>query len=366
MKKLFEAIRRSLRIHRKKIVIAGLVVIVLFTFLWPQIMVTVGSGERGVLYSRFFGGTILDRVYGEGLKVIFPWDTLYVYDTRILEKTQDIDVLTLDGLAVTVQVSLRYQIVRDKLPVLHQQMGPDYIRKIILPIMTSAVRQTIGSYRPEALYSTAREELQDNMLVNATEEMGRIPIIIHGFVVREIVLPEVLRKSIIDKLVAEQQYLRYQYLLLQAKEEAKRKAIEGEAIRYYQTVVNQNMTENFLRFEGIQATAKLATSENAKIVVVGGGKDGLPLILNTQDTPRQPEVPTESTDAQKSSATEAGGKRQGKEDSHATMDTAAKSTPESVWSLRDGSVAEFVERLDRVLLKPKTNDSQAKSSDAKH
>ena len=338
--------------------IAGFTAVVILVFLWPRIFVSVYAGELGVLYSRFFGGTILDRVYQEGLHFITPWDTLFIYDVRIQEETRNVDVLTLDGLTVTVQVSLRYQIIRDRLPFLHQQIGPEYKQKIIQPIMTSAVRQTIGSYRPDALYSTAREELQDKMLVDATEEMGRIPILIHGFVVKEIMLPELLRNSIVDKLVAEQKFLRYHYLLLEAREEAKRKAIEGQGIRYYQALVNENMTESFLRYEGIQATAKLAASNNAKVVVVGSGKDGLPIILNTQDTPRLPNAQNVQNVQNASDAAHAPAEGNASAIAHGGFTPPAPPVarkfpePGMNWSLQDSGFMDFLEHLDKTLLKP--------------
>lgn len=289
MMNVITKIRTTLRAYRSHFVIFGIFFVLVVVFFWPTIAISVRPGELGVLYSRFFGGTQLDRTYQEGLHVVAPWDVLYVYDTRIQEETQDVDVLTVDGLTVKVQISFRYQLIQDRLPVLHQQIGPNYKQKIIIPIMTSAARQTFGSYRPDALYSTARDRMQDEMLVDATAELGRIPIIVHSFVVKSIILPEILNQAITDKLVAEQRYLRYHYNILEAKEEAKRKAIEGLGIRYYQTLVNQHMTENYLRYEGILATSKLAASNNAKVVVVGSGKDGLPIILNTQDTPRLPD-----------------------------------------------------------------------------
>lgn len=345
MKKVLEKTRLLLRRYRTHLVTTGIVFVLLLVFLWPRIFVSVHPGELAVLYSRLFGGTVLDRTYQEGLHFIPPWNILFVYDVRIQEDTQFIEVLTRDGLTVTVQASLRYQIVRDRLPVLHQQIGPDYKRKIILPIMTSAVRQTIGSYRPDALYSTAREELQDKMLVDATEEMGRIPILIHGFVVKEIILPDLLRDSIVDKLVAEQQYLRYHFLLLEAKEEAKRKAIQGQAIRYYQSLVNENMTENFLRYEGIQATARLAASENAKVVVVGSGKDGLPIILNTQDTPRLPDPSNASVTLpaplQEAAVT------------NSSTEVVVKPQGEGFgWDMRGSDFLDYMNRIDKILLNP--------------
>ena len=283
MKSVCATIREMVRRNRIRIICAGVVATLLILFLWPSIVISIKPGELGVLYARFRGGTQLQRTYEEGIHIIQPWNIMYIYDVRVQEETQNIDVLTVDGLTINVQISLRFQLIRDRLPSLHQEIGPRYRDKVVIPIMNSAVRQTIGSYRPDDLYSTARQELQDQMLVDAVEEMGRIPILIQGFVVKSITLPEVLREAIERKLIAEQDYLRYKYLLLEAQQEARRKAIEGEGIKAYQTLINENMTQNFLRYEGIQATRELAASSNAKVVVIGG-KDGLPVILNA-DSP---------------------------------------------------------------------------------
>lgn len=368
MKTLYIKIRNLLRRYRMFLVSTGLLLVLFFVFFWPDIVISIRPGELGVYYSRLFGGTRMDRTYEEGVHFIPPWDILYVYDVRIQEETQEVEVLTLDGLTVKVHVSLRYQIIRDRLPVLHQQIGPEYKRKVILPIMTSAVRQTIGSYRPDALYSTARQELQDKMLVDAVEELGRLPLIVHGFVVKKISLPEVLRDAIVDKLVAEQKYLRYYYILLEEREEAKRKAIEGQGIRFYQSLVNENMTENYLRYEGIQATHKLATSDNAKVVVVGSGKDGLPIILNTQDTPRIPEMTNATREARERQ--DQSGRRQTAPAASATNSTAAVNASATgvagggsapnmreeggwkQWTLRESELFEFMKRLDATLLNP--------------
>ena len=283
MKSLWAAIRDKVRRNRIRIICGGLVTTLIILFLWPSIVISIKPGELGVLYARFRGGTQLQHTYEEGIHFIQPWNIMYIYDVRVQEETQNIDVLTLDGLTINVQISLRFQIIRDRLPALHQEIGPRYREKVVLPIMNSAVRQTIGSYRPDDLYSTARQELQDQMLVDAVEEMGRIPILIQGFVVKTITLPEVLRDSIERKLVAEQNYLRYKYILLEEQQEARRKIIEAEGIKAYQMLVNEHMTQNFLRYQGIQATKDLASSANAKVVVIGG-KDGLPVILNA-DSP---------------------------------------------------------------------------------
>ena len=294
MKSLWAAIRDKIRSNRLRIIIGGLATTLIILFLWPSIVISIKPGELGVLYARFRGGTQLQHTYEEGIHFIQPWNIMYIYDVRVQEETQNIDVLTVDGLTINVQISLRFQIIRDRLPALHQEIGPRYRDKVVLPIMNSAVRQTIGSYRPDDLYSTARQELQDQMLVDAVEEMGRIPILIQGFVVKTITLPEVLRDSIERKLVAEQSYLRYKYILLEEQQEARRKIIEAEGIKAYQMLVNEHMTQNFLRYQGIQATKDLASSPNAKVVVIGG-KDGLPVILNA-DSPTGAAAPDASSD----------------------------------------------------------------------
>ena len=224
--KIWATIRDKIRRNRLRLICGGLATTLIILFLWPSIVISIKPGELGVLYARFRGGTQLQHTYEEGIHFIQPWNIMYIYDVRVQEETQNIDVLTVDGLTINVQISLRFQIIRDRLPALHQEIGPRYREKVVLPIMNSAVRQTIGSYRPDDLYSTARQELQDQMLVDAVEEMGRIPILIQGFVVKTITLPEVLRESIERKLVAEQNYLRYKYILLEEQQEARRKIIE--------------------------------------------------------------------------------------------------------------------------------------------
>ena len=396
MKSLWAAIRDKVRRNRIQLICGGLVTTLIILFLWPSIVISIKPGELGVLYARFRGGTQLQHTYEEGIHFIQPWNIMYIYDVRVQEETQNIDVLTVDGLTINVQISLRFQIIRDRLPSLHQEIGPRYRDKVVLPIMNSAVRQTIGSYRPDDLYSTARQELQDQMLVDAVEEMGRIPILIQGFVVKTITLPEVLRDSIERKLVAEQSYLRYKYILLEEQQEARRKIIEAEGIKAYQMLVNEHMTQNFLRYQGIQATKDLASSPNAKVVVIGG-KDGLPVILNAdfpagaapadaatdksadnkstdksaaQGTPTKPgqQTPKQDTGKQelvkpepgkgippRPGATRSDAERPEEPWSGAVRQDPAAQQPASEgvgWIAPNESVTDYIKRLDKSLLQP--------------
>lgn len=347
MMKLRDSLREKVRRNLIPLACVGLISAFLVMFLWPYMVITVHPGELGVLYARFGGGTVKDRTYEEGIHLIAPWDILYVYDVRVQEETQDIDVLTRDGLTIKVQVSLRSQIIRDNLPILHQEIGPNYRSKLLIPIMNSAVRQTIGNYRPDDLYSTVRQKLQDQMLVDAIEEMGRIPILIQGFVVKSITLPPALSEAIANKLVAEQAYLRYKYVLLEAQQEAKRKAIEGEGIQAYQALVNRNMTADFLRYEGIRATKELAESPNAKVVVIGG-RDGLPVILNTDP---QPSAAPAAPKPAPSPAAAAPAKP--------AAEPAPKAEEKSGWLPSGESIADFLQRMDTLALNPRRDPPAA-------
>lgn len=345
MKETTGGIRSMIRRNRVRLVCIGFVVTLVVIFLWPSVVISIRSGELGVLYSRFGGGTVLEKAYGEGLHIIFPWDIMYIYDVRMQEETQRIDVITGDGLTLSTQISLRFQIIRDALPVLHQQIGPNYREKIIIPIMNAAVRQAVGNYKPEDLYYSARRELQEQMFAEAVAEIRQIPIRIDGFAVKSITLPGMLRDAIELKVIAKQNFMRYRYLLLTEQQEAKRKTIEGEGIQAYQNLVNKNMTPDYLRFEGIKATKELAASPNAKIVVVGG-KDGLPIILNTEQAPA-PALPPPGTPGDALLPVE----RPEPPAAEAPPPTPPPSQG-SGWLIPGESIVDFILRMDEQLLRP--------------
>jgi regulator of protease activity HflC (stomatin/prohibitin superfamily) len=275
----------------------GLVTSLALLLLWPHIVVSVYSGEVGVLYSRLFGGTVMDRVYKEGLHLILPWDVMYVYDTRLQQQSVEIPVLSRGGLTVVIKASIYFYPIIERLPELQRDIGPLYKEKLILPIVTSAIRNTVGGYWPEDLYTSAPLKLQDEIMVQAVEQMARKPVIIDSLVVGSTILPQLVNEAIDLKFSAEQEYLRYKYVLLKAGEQLKERYIQAESIRLFQETVNKGLTENFLRWSGIEATKELAASPNAKFVVVGG-RDGLPLILNTEPPGTQPgQKPAAPTEA---------------------------------------------------------------------
>jgi regulator of protease activity HflC (stomatin/prohibitin superfamily) len=273
------SIRNALQRRKYSIVVSLFIALFVLLFLWPYIAISIKPGMAGVLYSRLFGGTDAERVYREGIHFIAPWDIMYLYDTRIQEHSETFRVLSSDGLTVEISASIRYQVIPDRLPELHRTIGPDYARIIIFPTFISSIRESIGRYRPEELYTSARQEVQDNALIQAISEVRRLPVLINSIVVKSISLPDRINQAIENKLAEEQATQRYKYTLEKTYQEVKRLVLEAEGVRLYQQAINQGLTDNFLRYEGIVATRQLAASPNAKLVVVGG-RDGLPLILN--------------------------------------------------------------------------------------
>lgn len=274
-----DRVKKWFAVRRTGLLAYTLGLAILIALLWPYAVVSIHSGEVGVKYSPLFGGTVMDRTYAEGLHLLFPWDSMFHYNTRLQHEDIDIPVLSRGGLSVEMKVSVYYTPIAERVAELHRDIGPDYKEMLIRPIVSSSIRNTVGSYWPEDLYTTAPLKLQDELMVQAVEQMARKPVIIDSIVVRGISLPEQVNQAIDLKFSAEQEYLRYKYVLLKAGEQMKENYLRAESIRMFQDIVNGGMTEGYLRWAGIEATKELAASNNSKFVIMGG-RDGLPVILN--------------------------------------------------------------------------------------
>ena len=204
---------------------------------------------------------------------------MHKYDTRVQIVFHEIDVLTSSGLPITLSLAVRFRPIYELLGVLHQQVGPDYPDKIILPQIESVLRRNIGSYTPEDIY-TNREGVLSKIVTLALEEVGRKFIQVDDIIIRSVKLPESVQKSIETKLVNEQQFLAYEFRLKTEEGEAKRKRIEAAGIEAYHKIISGTLSDKLVTWQGIQATLELAKSPNTKVVVIGSGKNGLPIILS--------------------------------------------------------------------------------------
>jgi regulator of protease activity HflC (stomatin/prohibitin superfamily) len=310
--------RRRLLRHLPGLSFVFLVGLLIVVVLWPYVVITVPSGSVGVLWKRFNGldlycwcwvgrGTVLDprELREEGLHIIWPWDKLYLYNLRLQSTTQTYNAISKDGVNVKAQISVRYQLLHNSVAVLHKFIGPDFLTSVVDPEMGSQARQVIAQYTAEAVY-TSREQIQ-KQIRDATQRSLAANL-------NKLVQPEAMEQpdpkhyndflqdaiQILDTLVlsielppdivsainrqTEQYYMiqEYKFRVQREAEESKRKQIEADGIAAFQKTVSQGISESYLRWRGIEATLLLSQSPNAKVVVIGSGRDGLPIILNAE------------------------------------------------------------------------------------
>ena len=258
--------------------VAAVAVVFLLALAGGCMSTSIGSGEAGVRYSMV-GGTDLEEIYGEGLKIYPPWVRVILYDGRVQEKLETMEALSSNGLTIGMDVSIRWRPEIEELPRLHTTYGTDYYRKLVQPQLRSAVREVVGEFTPEELYSSKRTQLQEQIFANVKTAVENEYVDVAAVLIRDVRLPDQIQTAIQNKLKEEQEAERYQFTIQKESLEAERKRIEAEGQAEYQRIITQSLSPAFLRFKGIEATQMLAESPNAKTVIVGSGSDGLPLIL---------------------------------------------------------------------------------------
>ena len=253
---------------------------ILITALSSSIFLNIESGYKGVLFKTFSGGLEKDKVYGQGFHIIAPWNDMFIYDVRVNEGFEKMDVLSKNGLSIAVELSYRFQPISEKIGYLHEEIGSDFVKRIIQPEIRSATREVIGKYLPEELYSTKREAIQDEIFTSTQNAISSKHLHLDAVLIRSVQLPEKLKAAIEQKLEEEQQAFQYEFRLEKERKEAERKVIEAQAKADANRILNASLTDKILQDKGIEATLELAGSPNSKVVIVGGGDSGLPLILN--------------------------------------------------------------------------------------
>ena len=253
--------------------------LILVVVLTNSTFITINAGEKGVLFKKFGGGLVLDKVYDQGFHVVAPWNEMFKYDVRYHEDFEEMKVLSKNGLEIKLEMSYRYKPMSDKIGYLHDEVGKNYLAKIIVPEIRSATREIIGKYLPEELYSSKREAIQDEIYAATQEAISTKYILCDAVLIRDVELPKTLQEAIERKLEQEQESLEYEFRLQKAQKEAERVLIEAKGKAEAYDIINSSLTDRILKEKGIEATAELSNSPNSKVVVIGGGKDGLPLIL---------------------------------------------------------------------------------------
>lgn len=280
LKKIFLSFRRWLRSNLHHVSVFFLILMLTVVFFLPRIVVTINSGEGGVLFKRF-SGTVIDKVYTEGLYLIYPWNKMIIYNARVQTVLHSFDVLTAQGLPIHLSLAIRFKPEYNMLGLLHQQVGPNYINTIITTEVESVVRKRLSTHNPEEIY-TNKDKILTQVVVEAMDALGQKYIKANDVIIRGISLPPAIQKAIEDKLTQQQEAEAYVYRLKKEEDEAKRKSIEADGIKAFQDRITQSLSSKMLQWQGIQATLELAKSTNSKVVVIGAGPNGMPLILGSE------------------------------------------------------------------------------------
>jgi regulator of protease activity HflC (stomatin/prohibitin superfamily) len=237
------------------------------------------SGHHGVKYMRFHGGTVMGKIYGEGFNWHLPWNSFFVYKTQTDEQREDLHILSADGASIELEASIWFRPIVNKLDSLQVTVGPNYYEVVVGPALRGEARSIVGRYKPDEIYSTRREIIASEILEAVSGVLEDKFIDVENVIIRNVVLPPKISEAINEKLTADQEQQRMQFVLLREKQEAERKRIEAQGIHDFQRIVTEGLTQNLLLWKGIEATEKLAESSNTKVVVIGSSKSGLPLIL---------------------------------------------------------------------------------------
>jgi regulator of protease activity HflC (stomatin/prohibitin superfamily) len=315
--------RRFIDRHLPPLVIYLMVLTLVAIVLFPHVVVTVPSGQVGVLWKRFGNGTVLDprQLRGEGFRFLLPWNELFLYDLRLQSITETYNAISSDGVSLSATMNVRFRLQRDSIPVLHQAVGPNYLQLLVLPGIGSLTREVMAEYTAEQVYSIARQEIQnkirglaedrlsEKMMVHEGEEESyrlslKDTVILYDTLVQGIELPQLVVGAINRK--SEQYYIseEYKFRVEREKRESERKKVEAQGISDFQQIVSQGISDSYLRWRGVEATLQLSQSTNSKVVIIGNSKDGLPVILGNLDGQSPPSTGAAAPKNNETTATE--------------------------------------------------------------
>ncbi|PYL80304.1 MAG: membrane protease subunit, stomatin/prohibitin [Verrucomicrobia bacterium] len=258
------------------------VILVVFVLLLLRSARVVPAGHVGVL--DLFGN-VRPEALPSGLHFVNPLARVHRMSVQTHEVKETMDTPSSEGLIVHLDVSILYHLDPAKATDVYRTIGRDYETVLVKPNVRSAVREVTSSYQAKALYSPEREKMSSEInqhIIAAVEPRG---MVIERMLLRDVALPLRLQQAIQEKLSAEQEAARMQFVLLKEKQEAERKKIEAEGISSFQKIVAEGINDNLLKWKGIEATKELALSHNSKVVIIGSGKEGLPVILGGDTNP---------------------------------------------------------------------------------
>jgi len=237
---------------------------------------SIPTGNVGVL-------TLFGRVTGEtlpeGIHLVNPLKSVQKLSVQTQSLKESANVPSNEGLILALDTSLLFRLDKDKAAYVYQSVGENYVEKIVEPTLRAAIRASTSAHTANALYTNARELVQQQIQDELKKQLDPRGVIVENVLLRDVQLPATLKGSIEAKQQAEQDALRMNFTLQKEKQEAERKRIEAQGIADFQKIVATGISAQLLEWKGIEATEKLALSTNAKVVIIGNPKNGLPLVL---------------------------------------------------------------------------------------
>jgi regulator of protease activity HflC (stomatin/prohibitin superfamily) len=263
-------------VGRKLLLLIGVIFALIFLF---SCIISIPTGHVGVL--TLFG-KVTGETLDEGIHAINPLKAVQKLSIQTQSVKESANTPSNEGLILALDTSLLFHLDRNKAAEVYQKVGANYAEKIVEPTLRAAIRASTSAHSANALYTNARELVQQQIQEQLTAELAPRGVVVENILLRDVQLPPMLKSSIEAKQQAEQDALRMNFILQKEKQEAERKRIEAQGIADFQKIVAQGISPQLLEWKGIEATEKLATSSNSKVVVVGNTKNGLPLILGPQ------------------------------------------------------------------------------------
>lgn len=303
---------RQIRAWRDDLWFIAIALVLGIAFLIPYSIRNVPAGSVGVEWKRFAGGTVTDSVFSEGARFVLPWNKLFLYDVRIQSGDNVVSALSADGLQVEVDLAWVFQLVPETAGIVHKAVGPDYREKVFVRVVESVVRDKISLFRSEELHSPERATFEKNVFLGVQAELSRYGAInrldpgyvpaegdtisldkglnwvnLEAMLIKEVRFPPAVQEAYIRKNTARALVDEYKFRVAVEQMEVERKMVEALGIRNFQEVVNQSLSEPYLRWKTLEAyvatSRALAQSPNSKLVVMGPGTGvgGMPVILDT-------------------------------------------------------------------------------------
>jgi len=259
-----------------------LVVIILLIIGISKSVVTIDAGHAGVLYTLSNGVVPDSEPLGEGINFVAPWNKVIDYEVRQQEIPEKMQVLSSNGLDIQLDASVLYQPDLKNLSRLHKEKGQNYLSRVLQPAIRSAARSVVGRYTPEQLYSSKRDAIQEEIFLETKKIVESQYIQLNSILIRDVTLPPTIKEAIERKLKQEQESLEYEFRLVTADKEAQKQRIEAQGKADANRILSASLNDRILQDKGIEATIKLAESPNSKVIIIGSGDSGMPIILGNQ------------------------------------------------------------------------------------